>query len=194
MSISRKILVTAAALAAAVTAGCGGHGEATDVASAPPARRTAMTEQLDLHAVAVTKVAPEPITPAESAWLERVTTYERLDGDLTRGGRLTHAVMRRSIRVYAACTPMLAEAGEPGRFAPALPQVEHACARLTKAARLLRQAVAASDPGGAVVAGTPEERRFDRALNGSFEAAGNAQYDLRRALEQATEIEAEIEA
>ena len=50
-----------------------------------------------------------------------------------------------------------ARAGDPGRFAPVEPQVERACTRLAKAARLFGQAVAASDAGGAVVAGTPEE-------------------------------------
>ena len=64
---------------------------------------------------------------------------------------------------------------------------------LAKAARLFGQAVAASDAGGAVVAGTPEEAQFNRAMNGAFEAAGNAQYDLQTALEKAAAIETELE-
>ena len=82
MSISRKILVTAAAVAAAVAAGCGGHEEATDTASAPQVPQSASTEQIDLHAAAATTAAPEPITAAESAWREQVA-------------RLRHAARRR---------------------------------------------------------------------------------------------------
>jgi hypothetical protein len=195
MSISRKILVTAAAVAAALAAGCGGHEEAADTAAAPPTPQSASTEQLDLHAAPATTTAPEPITAAETRWREQVGDYaERLDAEANRSGTITHAVMRRSARVYSACGPTLRRAGDPGRFAPVAPQVERACARLTKAARLLGQAIAASGTGGTVVAGTAEERRFDRALGGAIEASGNAQYDLQRALEKAAAIETELEA
>jgi hypothetical protein len=195
MSIARKILVTTVAVAAAVAAGCGGQDEATDTASAPSVRQSPSTEQIDLHAAAPATTAPEPITAAESGWREQIGAYaERLDADVNRSGRITHAAMRRSAKVYAACAPALRRAGDPGRFAPVAPQVERACIRLAKAARLLEQAIAASDVGGTVVAGTPEQRRFDRALNGALEAAGNAQYDLQRALEKAAAVEAELGA
>lgn len=195
MSISRKILVTAAAVAAALAAGCGGQDEAADTAAAPSVPQSQSTEQIDLHAASATTTAPEPITAAETRWREQVSAYaERLDAEVNRSGRITHAAMRRSANVYAACAPTVRDAGDPGRFEPVAPQVERACARLAKAARLLGQAVAASGAGGTVVVGTPEERRFDRALNGAMEAAGNAQYDLQRALEKAAAIEAELEA
>jgi hypothetical protein len=194
MTISRKILVTAAAVAAAFAAGCGGDGEATDVASAPPVRQSASTEQIDLHAAAATTTAPRPITTEEAAWRDEVAAYaERLDAEVGRGGRITHASMRRFARVSSACAPMLQRAGDPGRFEAVAPQVERACARLAKAARLFRQAIAASDAGGSVVVGTPEEATFDRALNGAMEASGNAQYDLQRALEKAAALEAELD-
>jgi hypothetical protein len=195
MSISRKILVTAAAVAAVFAAGCGGQDEATDTTSAPTVQEPSSTEQADLHAAATTTDAPEPISAAETAWREQVSAYaERVDADVTRGGLVTHASMRRSAKLYSACAPMLEDAGDPGRFEPVAPQVERACTRLAKAARLFEQAVAASGPGGAVVSGTPEERVFNRALNGAFEAAGNGQFDLQRALEKATAIETELEA
>ena len=142
MSISRKILVTAIVVAAALAAGCGGHDEATDTASAPPVPQSASTEQVDLHAASAATV-PEPITAAESAWRDQVAAYaRRLDADLSRGGAITHGTMRRSANVYSACAPMLESAGDPGRFAPVASQVERACARLAKAARLLGQAIA----------------------------------------------------
>ena len=195
MSISRKILVTAAVVAAAVAAGCGGQDEPVDTASAPPVGQSPSTEQIDLHATTAATTAPEPITAAETAWREQVSAYAgRLDADLSRGGAITHGTMRRSARVYSACTPMLSRAGEPGRFEPVVSQVERACARLAKAARLLGQAIAASEAGGVVYAGTPEEQRFNRALRGAMEACGNAQYDLHQADEKAAAIEAGLQA
>ena len=118
----------------------------------------------------------------------------RLDADLSRGGAITHGTMRRSAKVYSACTPMLESAGDPGRFEPAASQVERACTRLAKAARLLGQAIASSEAGGVVYAGTPEEQRFNRALRGAMEACGNAQYDLHQAEQKAAAIEAELQA
>ena len=45
-----------------------------------------------------------------------------------------------------------------------------------------------------VYAGTPEERRFNRALRGAMEVCGNAQYDLHQAAQKAAAIEAELQA
>jgi len=194
MSISRKILVTAAAVAAAVAAGCGGHEEATDTASAPQVPQSPSTEQIELHAEPAATV-PEPITAAESAWRDQVAAYaRRLDADLSRGGAITHGTMRRSANVYSACAPMLESAGDPGRYAPVALQVKRACARLAKAARLLGKAIASSEAGGVVYAGTPEEQRFNRALRGAMEVCGNAQYDLHQAEQKAAAIEAELQA
>jgi hypothetical protein len=61
MSISRKILVTAAAAAAVLAAGCGGQDEAADKTHAPAVRQSAFTEQVDLHAAAAE--ASEPTRP-----------------------------------------------------------------------------------------------------------------------------------
>jgi hypothetical protein len=53
-------------------------------------------------------------------------------------------------------------------------------------------AIASTDSGGAVVSGTPEEKRFDRALNNTFELVGNALNDLSTARTQANVVEAEF--
>ena len=62
-------------------------------------------------------------------------------------------------------------------------------ATLERAARLLGQAIAASDPGGRVIAGSEEERIFDRAHGGAAEAAEGAHFRLQRAEEIAEGIE-----
>lgn len=102
--------------------------------------------------------------------------------------------MRRSAKLFAGCRRMLRKAGDPGRFEPAQEAAQRACDRLEKAVRLLGTAIAASGPGGTVFGGTPEEGRFNRALGGALEAAGNAQYDLQRAIGHAEEIERTFES
>lgn len=179
--------VVAAALALAATA-CGSDGESG-------AEQAPTTTQRATQTATTTEAAPQPITADETRWLELVEGYsERLEANTRRSGRVTHLTMRRSAKLYAACTPMLRRAGDPGRLAPAQRNAERACNRLDRAARLLAQAIAASDPGGAVVVGTPEEKQFERSWNGAFEATGNAQYDLQRALERAHEIERSFES
>jgi hypothetical protein len=101
--------------------------------------------------------------------------------------------MERAARAYRECIPALKGAGDAGRYEPSRALVKQACTRLTKAAHLLEIAIASSEVGGGVVAGTPEEARFEDAMNGAFEAAGNAQYSLERAHERAERITKEIE-
>jgi hypothetical protein len=83
-------------------------------------------------------------------------------------------------------------AGDPGRFEPASRFAKRACERLKKAARFLEQAIASSERGGFVYAGTPDEKRFDHAFKGAAEAAANGLYDVQRALGQTEEIERSV--
>jgi hypothetical protein len=159
--------VTAAAAALAVASGCASESDRTDAVSAPPVPQSPSTEQIDLHSAgaarvpqsasteqidlhaAAAAVASAPTTAAKLGWHEQMLAYaERLDADVSRSGTVTHGVMRRSAKVYAACANTLERAGDPGRFAPVAPQVERACTRLAKAARLLGQAIAASGQAG----------------------------------------------
>jgi len=184
--MSRSLGVIAAAVAALALAlsACRGSGDEAGEQSEQPS--TTNKQQT----TAPTTAEPEPITAAEERWRKQVENYEqRVERNFDRTGVITQAAMRRSARLYVECAEMLDRAGEPGRFEPALPDVERACERLEKAAELLEKAIAATDAGGSVVVGTPEEKQFDRAFNGAFEAAGNAQYDLQRALGRAEEIE-----
>jgi len=179
--MSKSLRGAATAVSALAFAACGGSEDAT----APPA-----TTEQETGELTTTEPEPEPITASEERWLQQIESYKRrFERDYGRGGAITHATMRRSAELYRACGRALRGAGNPGRFEPVQAIVERACERLQKAADLLEQAIAASDPGGSVLVGSPEEKRFKRAVDGTFEAAGNAQYDLLRALERAEAIE-----
>lgn len=187
--MSRSLAGLAAALALTFAA-CGGSGNQSQENASPPT-----TQKEETTEVTTTEAAPEPITAAETSWLDHVETYsERLDRALARSGAITHATMRRSIRLYSRGGPMLREAGDASRFEPARQIADRACERLQKATTFLEQAIASSEPGGFVYAGTPEEERFGRALGRATEATGNAQYDLQRALERAEAIERSVES
>lgn len=179
--------VSVAALALVATA-CGSDGESHAEAE-EEAAAAATTEAQDTAAANTTEAAPEPVTEAETRWLEQVKGYsERVSRDMRRNGAITHSSMRRSARLYAGCKPMLRKAGDPGRFEPAQQAAQRACDRLQKAARLLGNAIAVTGPGGTIAGGTPALDQFDRAFGGAIEASGNAQYDLQRAIGHAEEI------
>ena len=187
-SILKVPALVAAMVVTVVLAACGSGDKPKPVAEQSPATSAQAPPT-------TTEAGPEPITAAEKRWLARLGRYsDRLQRDLESGGVVTHASMQRSAKLYASCSSALRRAGNPGRFGPAARMARRACERLKKAADLLGQAIAATDAGGTVVAGTPEEQQFNRSFNGAIEASGNAHYDLRRALERAQEIERSIES
>ena len=184
---SRKIAL-AVVLAAAVLAlaGCsgGGSGEIDG-------RTTSAAEETQPDET-TTEAGPPPITASEKRWHATLMRYAtRFEREAFRGGRVTHGSMRRQARLFRDCRKTVR--GDPGRFAPAARPARAACRRLERAARLLDEAIAASDPGGTVVAGSAEAARFDRALGRAGEASGNAQFDLQRARQIAADLNRELQ-
>jgi hypothetical protein len=189
-SMARPAAVALAAAALALPA-CSDSTSATPQETAP----ATTTQRQATTQATTTEPAPEPITAAERRWLRQVEAYsERLGRAVARSGVITHATMGRSIRLYERCETVLGNAGNAGRFEPARLLGDRGCRRLHKAAELLGQAIAASEPGGFVYAGTPDEERFSRALSRATEATGNAQYDLQRGLERAEAIERSVQS
>ena len=185
MRFSGAMAATAAALAL-VLAACGSGSDRSEE-GAPP---TTAKQETTVATTTDSEPEPEPITATEQRWLAHIERYgRRLDDEIALGGAVTHSTMRREARLYLGCARMLDRAGDPGRFEPARRLAERACERLKKAARFLDQAIASSEPGGFVYAGSPDEDRFNHALQSATEAAANGQYDLQRALGQAEEIE-----
>jgi hypothetical protein len=186
MKSLRAMAAVAAALALALSA-CGSESDRSEEGAPPTTTKQETTD------VTTTEAEPEPITAAEERWREQIERYsERIEDEIALGGAITHSTMRREARLYLECERVLTRAGDPGRFQPASRFAERACERLKKAAKFLDQAIASSERGGVVYAGSPEEERFDHAFKGAVEAAGNAQYELQRALGRAEEIERSI--
>jgi len=183
MTTFRILAASSAAALALVAGGCGSSDESRSE-STPPTT----TAQAD-EDVTTTEPLPEPITAAETRWLQQLESYyERFEHEFARSGTVTQATMRRWARIYSECARMLRRAGDPGRLEPAHRLAERGCNRLTKAARLWRRAGSVSRLGGGVVAGTPDAGQFERDFNAAFEATGNAQYDLQEAISRANEI------
>jgi hypothetical protein len=186
MRSTRATAAAAAALALALSA-CGSKSERSEESAQPT------TTKQETTATTTAAAEPEPITAAEERWRKQIERYgQRLEDEMAVGGAITHSTMRRQARLYLECERVLSRAGDPGRFEPASRFAERACERLKKAAKFLDQAIASSERGGFVYAGSPEEEQFDHAFKGAVEAAGNGQYELQRALGRAEEIERSI--
>ncbi len=186
----RALVAAALALAALSVSACSGDDGSTTSAADTTAPATSAPES-----TTTTEPAVEPVTGAERRWLLALRSYSKhVERIRMQGGVVTHLSRRREANAYADCKKTLRRAGDPGRLAPARRVAVRACARFNRAARFLGVAIASSSAGGVVEAGTADEKRFERALNGSIEAAGNGQLDLQRAIDKAQEITTRIEA
>ena len=192
MRYGRLHVIATAAVALVAFAGCAtsetdGRPDASEPSEALPT-----APQLD--AAVREEVGPPPATEAERRWLDTLARYKRgYERATHRSLTLTQATMADLGDLYGGCADMLREAGDPGRYAPAARIAERACRRLARAERMLATAASVADAGGAIEVGTPEEAIHERAIGGSFEAAGNGGNDLRLALQRARGIEREIE-
>jgi hypothetical protein len=88
-----------------------------------------------------------------------------------------------------ACSRELRRIGSPSdRLQPVNTIVKKACRTFDKGAKCFATAARVSDASGAVVAGTPEERTQNRALDCGFAAAGNGSNLLSDAENKGAEI------
>jgi hypothetical protein len=165
-------------------AACSG-GEETTQTSAPTTAETSTSP---------TTTEEPPLSSEEQAWWKAMNRYEkRLRKEWERSGvTITQAVMKRWADLFGECKKTARQAGDPGRYAPAARLVDRACKQLDNARRQIAIAIESSDAGGAVEAGSPEEERFNRALDKTFELVGNALNNLNTARTQANIVEAEF--
>jgi hypothetical protein len=156
--------------------------------------QTAGSTSADETATAPTTTEEPPLSAKELAWWHAVKRYgKRFQNEWQRSGiTLTQSVMQRWSTLFAECAKTLRKAGDPGRYAEVENVVDRACNRLRKAKEQLAVAIASSDAGGAVIAGTPEEERFNKALNRTTELVGNALNDFVTARQKARAVEAEF--
>ena len=144
---------------------------------------------------ATTEDLPEPITAEEEQWVASLAKLQkRLEKVVFRAGVVTHARLVADSKVYRSCMTKLGT--EPSeRFAPAFAAAAKACRQFRKAGVQLAKAASNMDVDlGGVVAGSPEEREFNRAFGRGTEAAGNAVNTMSSAVAQAQEIQASLSA
>ena len=167
-----------------VLVGCSGGQETTETAGS--------TSGADETATAPTTTEEPPLSAEELAWWQAVKRYgKRFRKEWQRSGiTLTKSVMHHWSSLFAGCAKTLKKAGDPGRYAEVEKVVDRACNRLKKAKAQLAVAMASSDAGGAVMSGSPEEERFNKALNRMTELVGNALNDFLTARQKAKAVEA----
>jgi hypothetical protein len=156
--LTGAIAAGATSLAACSTATTEG-ASATTTAPATPAETT---------------TGPEPITPEEAAWVNRVTKLEkRLEKTTLRGGIVTQSLMLSQAKTFATCKKRLGRVPS-SRFEHPFAVAQSACRKFRKAAAQLRIASANVDASGAVEAGTASEDNFNKAFERANAYAGNA--------------------
>jgi hypothetical protein len=172
-------------LAIAALGACSGSPEATQTTGSTSADQTT---------TAPTTTEEPPLSAEELAWWHTVKRYgKRFQKEWQKSGiTLTQSVMHRWSTLFAACEKTLKKAGDPGRYAEVEHMVDRACKRLKKAKDQLAIAISSSDAGGAVLAGSPEEARFNKALNRTTELVGNALNDFLSARQKASAVEAQF--
>ena len=145
--------------AAVVLGACSaGNTEASAPTTIPPVATASETTE--------TTTGPEPITAEEEAWV-RSLLYEA--------------------SVYDVCRKSVGKAPS-ARFAKPHAIAAKACERFDRAAAELVEAAENLDAGGGVVAGTPEEDRFNRTFGRGTTLAGNAVNKMSAAVTKADAI------
>ena len=160
---ARSFLVTAALVpVATASSGCSSKAgeQAGSTAAAVP--------------TVATTTGPAPVTAEEVAWVRDLARIgKHLEKTAFQGGVVTRSRMLAQAKVFAACKKRLDEAPSL-RFESPFAKAKSACRKFHKAAGQLRVAAANVDAGGAVLAGSAEEQRFNRAFERANAFAGNA--------------------
>jgi hypothetical protein len=170
---SALVLTTAAGLAACSSAGA---NEKKAVATESTAR------------VPQTTTGPEPITTAEQEWLRGLSKLQkRLEKTAFQGGVVTRDRLLSEAKAYDRCKKSLG-AQPSERFQDPYDKARNACRGFHRAAAQLRIAAANADASGAVIAGTQEQRNFNRALERGTTYAGNSVNRMSSAVAKAEAI------
>jgi hypothetical protein len=125
--------------------------------------------------VAPTSTTNPPMTAAELAWLNAVTRlHDTIDKPFLAGDAMTRAKMVELANALEVCSRELPRIGSPSRrLQPVYRAVKGACRIYDKGAKCFATAASVSDPSGAVVAGSPEVRTQQLAIDCGFQAQGN---------------------
>jgi hypothetical protein len=146
--------------------GCAGK-TATSTAASTPGTTTSTV------APTTSTVSPSRLT--EEAWLTAVTkVHKTIDKPFTSSINMTRAKMVELENTLGSCSRELARIGSPShRLQPVYVLVKKACRTYDQGAKCFATAARVSDAGGAVIAGTPEERTQKQAMDCGFAAQGD---------------------
>jgi hypothetical protein len=174
-ALSAAFLVTAAVVLVACSSG--GTNGASATTTPPPTTTQAETT-----------TGPEPITAEEEAWVRSLHKLQKhLEKTVFRSGVVTERSLLYEASVYDVCRKSVGKAPS-ARFAKPHAIAANACERFDRAAAELVEAAENLDAGGGVVAGTPEEDRFNRAFGRGTTLAGNAVNKMSAAVTKADAI------
>jgi hypothetical protein len=163
-------------LLALLVGGCDGDSASP---TAAPATTTATTTvaPTTTTTVAPTTTTVPPLNAEELAWLKalsRVRTKVEKSFEATGSVRVTRAILVESSDRLAAWSRQLRRMGAPSdRLQPVYRLVRKVIRTYDKGAKCFARAARAVSAGGAVVAGTPEERIANKALDCAGAAEGN---------------------
>ena len=181
--------VAVAVLLLVIVGGCTGK-KAASTAASPPSSSTTTTAT-----TAPTTAAVVPLTAEELAWLKAIPKlHNTIDKPFMASNiNMTRAKMVELGTALGTCSRELRRIGSPSaRLQPVYVAVRTACRTYDKGAQCFATAARVSDASGAVVAGSPEERTQDRALDCGFAAQGDGGNLLTEAEAKATAIEAQL--
>lgn len=171
-------------LLALLVGGCGGDSASS---TAAPATTTATT-------AAPTTTTVPPLDAKELAWLKALSGVRtKVEKSFQAGGsgQLTRAIMLESSNNLAAWSRQLRQIGSPSdRLQPAYTLVRKVIQTYDKGAKCFATAARAVSASGAVVAGTPEERIANEALDCGGAALGNGANLLYKADAKGKELKA----
>ena len=179
--------LTVTVLVVLLVGGCGGK-TATSTAATQRSTTTATT-------VAPTTTTVPPMTAKEVAWLNAIRKlHKKIDKPfLPSKLNMTRSKMVELGNALGACSRELRRIGSPSdRLQPVNVAVKKACRTYDKGAQCFATAARVSDASGAVLAGSPEERTQQRAMDCGFAAQGNGGTLLDEAEAKAAVIEAEV--
>jgi len=155
----------AAVAVSLLAAGCG--GAAAKPAAVATSQPTASPQPpTSSQTPSPTRTGPGPMTAAELAWLAAVKKmHSDVDSVLRRERHLTRTAMLSLSNTLGECRRVLRRIGPPtARLRPVLALVNKACAQFDKGAKCWVTAAHFYDSGW-VTAGSPEERRWNQAID-----------------------------
>jgi hypothetical protein len=173
-----------------IVGGCTGK-RATSTAASPPSSSTTTTTTT----APTTTTTVVPLTAEEDAWLKAIPKlHNTIDKPFTASNiNMTRAKMVELGKALGTCSRELRRIGSPSaRLQPVYVAVRTACRTYDKGAQCFATAARVSDPSGAVLVGSPEERTQERALDCGFAAQGDGGNLLTEAEAKAAAIEAQL--